>query len=72
VPQHQLTVKDVVIILIVFSLWIYSLHLVYRLGDSRLLDDIFLKARRRTSRVSKRRRMVLEVVEMKRRNPCLI
>jgi hypothetical protein len=30
------------------------------------------KLRRRTSRVWKRRRMVLEVVEMKRRNPCLI
>jgi hypothetical protein len=30
------------------------------------------KARRTNSRVWKRRRMVLEVVEMKRRNPCLI
>jgi hypothetical protein len=30
------------------------------------------KARRRTSRVWKRRRMVLEVVEIKRRNLCLI
>jgi len=30
------------------------------------------KARRAASRVWKRRRMVLEVVERKRRNPCLI
>jgi len=30
------------------------------------------KASRRTSRVWKRRRMVLGVVEMIRRNPCLI
>jgi hypothetical protein len=30
------------------------------------------EARKRTSRVWKRRRMVLEVVEMKRSNPCLI
>ncbi len=43
VPQHQLTVKDVVIILIVFSLWIYSLHLVYRSGDSHLLANIYKK-----------------------------